>query len=101
MYLMQFLDLYEFDIHYSNSKGEKCSKCSFGSECKGCIVPPDFDIQLKQYVRKFRLQGYFTIETRPHRKFPENPKLGSRIGTDPSYFLTRRLNLFAKVAQNY
>lgn len=48
MYLMQFLDTYEFDILYSDSKGEKCSKCSYGSECKGCIVPPDFDIQLKQ-----------------------------------------------------
>jgi len=80
MYLMQFLDLYEFDIHYSNSKGEKCSKCSFGSECKGCIVPPDFDIQLKQYVRKFRLQGYFTIETRPPESFQKTLNWGPESG---------------------
>ena len=46
MYMLQFSEqMPEFDIHYSNINGEHCSKC--GSTCQGCIVPPDFDIQLK------------------------------------------------------
>lgn len=53
-YMSQLTDSFDqYEILYTTITGEICSKCAYGT-CKGCLVPEDFDINL-------RSNDHFTI----------------------------------------
>jgi len=39
----------EFDLYYANQTGDSCSRCTGPSQCSGCRVPENFDVELKRY----------------------------------------------------
>ena len=42
-------DAPEFQLYYSNQSGDCCSRCGGLTTCTGCLVPENFDIELKRY----------------------------------------------------
>ena len=42
-------DAPEFQLYYSNQSGDCCSRCGGLTTCSGCLVPENFDIELKRY----------------------------------------------------
>jgi len=82
MLLFTVCDAPEFQLYYSNQSGDCCSRCGGLTTCTGCLVPENFDIELKRYdhfkvVTSATLDQMRTVTGRSQRDYERNrPTLG-------------------------